>query len=71
MNALRTIVSELAGLFVEDRFFALAIALWLALAIGALVSGIVPPPWRGPALFTGLAIILVTSVMRAARRPRL
>lgn len=69
MNALRTIGRELVGLFVEDRLFALAIALWLLLAYVVSAYGIVPPIVRGFALFLGLATVLVAGVARGARTP--
>jgi hypothetical protein len=67
MNALRTVVRELVGLFVEDRLFALAIALWL-LATGAIAAlSIGTPEIRGLVLFLGLAAVLVGGVVRGAR----
>jgi len=67
MNALRTVVRELVGLFVEDRLFALAIALWL-LAMGAIAAlSIGTPEIRGLVLFLGLAAVLVGGVVRGAR----
>ncbi len=67
MNALNTIVRELVGLFIEDRLFALAIAVWLLLAgaIAALTIG--TPEIRGLVLFLGLAAILVGGVAKGAR----
>ncbi len=70
MNALRTLFVELAGLFVEDRYYALAIAVWLALALASTVARIVPASVAGPLLFAGLALILIVSVARAARAAR-
>ncbi len=67
MNALRTAFAELADLFVEDRRFALAIAIWIA-AIGSLAKfHALPPIAGGIALFAGLAVVLVASVDAAAR----
>lgn len=68
MSWLRTIVSELIGLFVDDGAFALAIVAWLAL-IG-LVAHFAPSTqsWAGIALFLGLALILAESAMRRARK---
>ena len=67
MNALRTVVRELVGLFVEDRLFALAIALWL-LTTGAIAAlSIGTPEIRGLVLFLGLAAVLVGGVVRGAR----
>lgn len=68
MNALRSLVAELVGLFVEDRFFALAVAAWIALMIATA------PLWngssfaRGITLFFGLAVILMGSVISTARK---
>jgi hypothetical protein len=69
MSALRKAAAELFGLFVEDRAFALAIAIWLA-TCGALANVHAgSPAARALALFAGLAIILVASVARDARVP--
>jgi len=59
-------VSELLGLFVEDRTFALAIALWIAVfAIVMHVTG-GARDIAGPIFFLGFATILVASTIRAA-----
>lgn len=68
MTRLRAAADELAGLFVDDRLFALALALWLAAMAGAGALGIATPQARAPVLFVGLAAILLASVVRAARR---
>jgi hypothetical protein len=66
MNALRSAATELFGLFVEDRTFALATVAWLA-ASGFLAYLHVPSPEvRGIVLFVGLAVILIAGVFRAA-----
>lgn len=65
---MRAILSEIAGLFVDDGFLALALIAWCA-AI-ALATTIIPallPAW-GPILFIGCAAILLATVVRAARR---
>ncbi len=69
MNAFRKAGAELFGLFVEDRVFALAIALWLAVcsALAYLHAG--SPQTRALALFAGLAVILIATVARSARIP--
>ncbi len=67
MNVLRTVIGELVGLFVEDRLFALAIAIWL-FAAGALAAlAIGTPEIRGLMLFLGLAVVLIGGVARGAR----
>ncbi|MBC5800532.1 MAG: hypothetical protein GIX03_15270 [Candidatus Eremiobacteraeota bacterium] len=68
MNALRTLAGELAGLFVEDRFFALAVGLWLIFIAVVIAPSIDSPFIRGLALFGGLALILITSVTDGARK---
>jgi hypothetical protein len=69
MNALKTILHEILGLFVDDGSFALAILLWLAL-VWFLVRPLQLPAAGGIVLFLGLAAILVESVTRFARKPR-
>lgn len=68
MRWLKAIVRELFGLFVEDGSFALALLAWVVLA--ALVFPLAAPKehWTGPALFAGLALILMESVLRFARK---
>lgn len=68
MKAARSMLAELAGLFVEDGAFALAIAVWIAVSLALAFSGIVPPLGRGAVLFGGLIVILIASVARASRR---
>ena len=70
MKALQTLLRELAGLFVEDRAFALAIALWLGVALALTRARIVPAPLGGGLLFTGLALVLIVGVARTARGSR-
>jgi hypothetical protein len=68
MKQLRSVVDELVGLFVEDRGFALAIAIWTSF-VGVTVAGhMVSPVACGIGLFAGLAIVLVASVVNAARK---
>jgi len=67
MNALRGIARELVGLFVEDRLFALAIALWLIIAGILAAMHAATPELRGLILFLGLAAVLVGGVVRGAR----
>ncbi|MDQ2908403.1 MAG: hypothetical protein M3R44_03520 [Candidatus Eremiobacteraeota bacterium] len=68
MNAARSLAAELIGLFIEDRFFALAVAVWLGVII------VTAPLWnastlaRGIVLFFGLAAIFVASVFQGARK---
>jgi hypothetical protein len=68
MLGLKTVMAEFIGLFVDDGSFAIAIVVWLVviwltmpwLRIGGTLDGFV--------LFAGLAVILVESALRGARR---
>jgi hypothetical protein len=68
MKWLRTIATETFGLFVDDGAFAVAILAWL------IVAGVVLPhvgttaAVKGPILFAGLAVILIESATRRARK---
>ncbi len=67
MAWMKSALSELVSLFVEDGSLALAILIWLALA-GFVVShfdGL--SAWQGVVLFAGLALILVENTWRRAR----
>lgn len=67
MSVLRTIVSELLGLFIDDGLFAGAIVVWAALVGLVLPALNAPASWRAVLLFFGLATILVESVVRRSR----
>ncbi len=68
MNALRTILREIFGLFVDDGSFALLILAWLLLTTLLLPYLGWLPAWRAPLLFAGLAVILLTSAVRYTHR---
>jgi hypothetical protein len=63
---MRALLDELVGLFVDDGFLALALIVWCA-AI-ALARALFQAPWLGPLLLIGCALILLLTVLRAARR---
>jgi hypothetical protein len=67
MQTLRTIVLEIVGLFVEDRWFALATALVLGAFALAAGTHVIEPRIGGYALFAWLAAVLVGGVLYAAR----
>ena len=68
MSWMKTAAAELLGLFVDDGVFALAI-LALILGVGLLLPRLgLPPGLGGPLLAIGLAVALLASVLRAARR---
>jgi len=68
MAWLKTILHEAYGLFVDDGSFAVAILLWLLVNWQVLPRLDLPPAWGGPILFAGLALILLESAARRARR---
>jgi putative Mn2+ efflux pump MntP len=64
MNALKTILRECVGLFVDDVGFATAIVGWITLA-WLLSAYVLPPsPWVAILLFAGLGAILLESALR-------
>ncbi len=68
MSWIKTVAAELFGLFVDDATFAVTILAWL-LAVWLVVPRLGVPPTSSPlVLFGGLAIILVESAVRRARR---
>jgi hypothetical protein len=68
MGWLTSIAREVLGLFVDDGSFAIAILVWLALAVAGLPHIRAHPRLTGPVLFAGLALILIESVLRFSRR---
>lgn len=65
---MRAVLAEIAGLFVDDGFLALALVAWcVAVGLGAsLLPALLPA--SGPILFVGCAVILLATVIRAARQ---
>jgi hypothetical protein len=70
MKWVKNILREIFGLFVDDGSFALALLIWLILMRWVMSRPIIAPVVAGIALFTGLALILIESVLRYARRKR-
>ncbi|MBV9114716.1 MAG: hypothetical protein JOY67_18035 [Hyphomicrobiales bacterium] len=70
MSWIKMVISELAGLFVEDGSLALAILIWLALIGFAVARFDGLSEWQGVVLFAGLALILIENTWRRARRSR-
>jgi ABC-type multidrug transport system permease subunit len=68
MSWIQTTLREIWGLFVDDGVFAAAIVLWLAVVW--LLARFYPvlAPWAGWVIFGGLAVILVESLLRYARK---
>ena len=71
MSWLRSIVSELIALFVDDGLFAATLLIWVAV-IGFLLPGlgVMSGLWRSVGLFAGMAGILIESVMRRSARAK-
>jgi hypothetical protein len=68
MSWITTIFREVFGLFVDDGSFALTIVAWVA-AVGLIPARLgLAPQWVAPLLFVGLALILIESAARRARR---
>ena len=68
MKTLRTVWDEIVGLFVDDQLYAVAILAWIVLVWLMVTRSGIAPVWGAVALFAGLALILVESTGRAARR---
>ena len=68
MNWVKTIWSELIGLFVDDGALAVAVLGWVALSWAVLPRVAAPAGLRPIILFLGLAVILVESALRRARQ---
>ena len=66
MKVVRTIFAELLGLFVDDWAFALLLLLWVGVFASPLRS--VLGMGAGPALFIGLAALMLAFVARKAQR---
>lgn len=67
MNALRTILEQTLGLFVDDGMLArLCVALIAIVAVATLLLGL-PGLWGGVLLLVGCVAILAWSVVRATK----
>ena len=66
VNVLRTILSELAGLFVDDGSLTVLVLAWLAVCWLLLPNLGLQSPLLAVLLFVGLAAILAESVIRRA-----
>jgi hypothetical protein len=68
MELLGTLWKETLGLFVDDGSFALTIVIWVAFVKTLLSRTAFVGQWHGVIMFLGLALILIESVHRFARR---
>jgi hypothetical protein len=66
-DATASALRELAGLFVEDRAYALAIGLWVALCAIALRTTGARGAAAGTMFAAGFCLILLANVVRTAR----
>jgi hypothetical protein len=64
---IKSIWSELIGLFVDDGNFAVAILIWLGVCWVVLPRFAVPSRLPPAILFAGLVVILAESAMRRGR----
>jgi hypothetical protein len=67
MNSMKTVLSEVWGLFVDDGAFAFSILLWLAIA-AALPYAHLPMAAACLILFAGCAGLLIYSALRRAMK---
>lgn len=70
MNWIKNILREVFGLFVDDGAFALSILIWLSFMWWTMSHLQLFPATSAIILFAGLALILVESTTRYARRKR-
>lgn len=68
MNAIKTAIREVYGLFVEDGSYALALVVWIVAAALLLPRLSLAAAWRAPVLFAGMILILLENVVRSARK---
>ncbi len=66
MGWIKTVLSEVYGLFVDDVTFAVAILAWVVVVWLVLPHVGVAPHWNAAALFIGLCVIFVESATRRA-----
>lgn len=70
MKWIKTVLREIFGLFVDDAVFALAILVWLGLMRWMTSRLSLSPTCMAILFFAGLALILIESTARYARRRR-
>jgi hypothetical protein len=70
MKWLRTVATELFGLFVDDGRLAILALAWMVVAALLLSNLPAGSLWPGLILFAGLALILIDSVTRTTQSVR-
>lgn len=69
MTTLRLVLSELAGMFVDDD--SLAIAIIIIIAVAAMAAGVdAPLAVTGGTLLGGCLLVLIVNVVASPRRKR-
>ncbi len=71
MTLLKSMLSELLGLFVDDGSFVLAVIAWVVAGVLCLRWHLLAPTSEAMLLAVGIAVLLVENVARAARVHRL
>jgi hypothetical protein len=67
MQVLKTILSELLGLFVDDSSLCIVVIVWAAVCGLSLYGSFVSPALVAMALALGIAVLLAENVVRSAR----
>jgi uncharacterized membrane protein YhaH (DUF805 family) len=70
MNILREVAGELLKMFVGDAWLTIGILIVVSVTGSLTGSGAAPPLLGGAILFLGCIVVLVASVVVAARRHR-
>jgi hypothetical protein len=70
MNTLTEILRNVAGLFIDDEFLAIAVFAVVALTAFLTLFAGVSPLLAGAVLFGGNVLVLVLGVLRTARQNR-
>lgn len=67
MNRLRSVVSELIALFVDDGSLVLAVIVWVAADVLCRRAQLLDPTWEAVLLAMGIAALLAENVLRSVR----
>lgn len=70
MNLVKTVLSELLALFVDDGSLVLSVIAWVAAGILCLRLGLLDAPIEALVLTIGIAALLGENVLRAVRVSR-
>ena len=70
MNSLKSVFSELLGLFVDDGSLVLVVIAWVLGGAICLRTQVISPPVEAVLLFIGIIVLLGENVARTARAHR-